>query len=84
MYTIEYTRDAFKVLRAIPRNLSDAIREKIEQLAADPYATVGVKKLLGRDGYRLRAGDWRVIYDLDDQRLIVHVLSIAPRGGAYK
>ncbi len=84
MYQIEYTREAFKALRAMPRNVADVIRGKIEQLAADPFDAANVKKLVGRDGYRLRVGDWRVIYQIDGQRLIVHVLAIAPRGGAYK
>jgi mRNA interferase RelE/StbE len=84
MYQIEYTRDAFKALRAMPRNVAALIRGKIEQLAANPFDAPNVTKLVGRDGYRLRTGDWRVIYQIDGQRLIVHVMAIAPRGGVYK
>jgi mRNA interferase RelE/StbE len=84
MYQVEYTRDAFKTLRALPHNVSDVIFGKIEQLAANPFDAANVKKLIGREGYRLRVGDWRVIYQIDGQRLIVHVLTIAPRGGTYK
>ena len=35
-------------------------------------------------GYRLRVGDWRVIYDVEQRRVLVRVLRIAPRGGAYE
>ncbi len=61
------------------------IRSKIDLLAQDPYAANNnVKKLVGRPGYRLRVGDWRVIYDLDDGLRVLAVERIAPRGGAYE
>ena len=53
-------------------------------MAQDPFAAPGVKKLVGRDGYRLRVGDWRVLYFLDGQRLRVLVTEIGPRGGIYQ
>jgi len=84
MYQVEYTRDALKALRAMPRNDASFVRGKIEKLAENPFAASNVKKLVGRDGYRLRAGDWRVIYQIDGQRLVVHVLAIAQREGVYK
>lgn len=68
----------------MPRNTARLIRGKIEDLAQDPWApNNNVKKLVGRPGYRLRVGDWRVIYDLDDALRIRAVERIAPRGGAY-
>ena len=58
--------------------------EKIEQLAGNPFVVSNVKKLAGRDGYRLRVGDWRVIYEVHGDRLVIYVLAVAPRGDAYK
>lgn len=84
MFKIEYTRDALKALKTMPRNLQSGIVGKIEQLAANPFEASSVKKLVGRDGYRLRVGDWRVIYEVHGDRLVIYVLAIAPRGGAYK
>ncbi len=85
MYQIEYTRDAVKALKAMPRNVSLQICGKIELLAADPFAANNnVRKLVGREGYRLRVGDWRVIYEIEGGRLVIHVLTVAPRGGAYQ
>jgi mRNA interferase RelE/StbE len=56
----------------------------IKQVAIDPYAThSNVTKLQGRDGYRLRVGDWRVIYELHDDRLQLRVLEVGARGGIY-
>ena len=85
MHQIEYTRDAVKALKAMPRNVSLQVRSKIELLAADPFATNNnVKKLVGREAYRLRVGDWRVIYEIEGGRLVIHVLTVAPRGGVYQ
>lgn len=84
MFRIEYTRTALKTLKTLPRNLQTGIAAKVKQLAASPFDASNVKKLVGRNGYRLRVGDWRVIYEVHDDRLIIVVLAIAPRGGAYK
>ncbi len=84
MYSVEITRDAIKALRKMPRNVATLIREKIGALAINPYApNNNVKKLKGADDYRLRVGDWRVVYTLKDDRLVIVVIRIAPRGGVY-
>jgi mRNA interferase RelE/StbE len=67
----------------MPRNIADTIRKKITALAVDPYAPINnAMKLQGRTGYRLRVGDWRVLYELDTDRLVI--LDVKPRGGAYQ
>jgi len=43
-----------------------------------------VKRLSGMEGYRLRVGDWRVVYTLEEARLIIAVVDIGSRGGIYK
>lgn len=84
MHSIEYTRDAVKTLAKLPRNVRELLREKIEDVARDPFGAANVKKLVGQPGYRLRVGDWRVIYDVDSGRVVVRVLKIGPRGGVYE
>ena len=85
MYQVEFSRDAFKSLRRMPRNTAQLIRAKIDGLARDPRApNNNVKKLTARPGYRLRVGDWRVIYDLHDVLRVLAVERIAPRGGVYE
>jgi len=85
MYRTLFSRNAAKSLRRMPVNTARLIRAKIDQLAEDPFAANNnVKKLVGRPGYRLRVGDWRVIYDLDNVLRILSVERIAPRGGAYQ
>jgi mRNA interferase RelE/StbE len=67
----------------MPRNIADTIGKKIAVLAADPYApNNNVTKLQGREGYRLRVGDWRVLYELEDAQLVI--LDVKSRGGAYQ
>jgi mRNA interferase RelE/StbE len=69
----------------MPRNIAQRIREKIEFLAADPYApNPNARKLIGRSGYRLRVGDWRIIYEIRKEELIILVLKIAAREEVYK
>lgn len=69
----------------MPRNTAKLIREKIEQVAADPFSSIpNAKKLQGRDGYRLRVGDWRVIYEVNKKEVTIIVLKVAPRGEVYR
>jgi len=84
MYSIEFTREAIKTLAKLPRNARELIRSKIDGLARDPFGAANVKQLVGQPGYRLRVGDWRVIYDVDSGRVVVRVLKIGPRGGVYE
>ncbi|MGH7015094.1 MAG: type II toxin-antitoxin system RelE family toxin [Stellaceae bacterium] len=85
MFEARFTPDAIKVLQRMPRNLAKLIRGKIDRLARDPHApNNNVTKLVGRPGYRLRVGHWRVIYELDDRHRVLAVLVIGPRGSVYE
>jgi mRNA interferase RelE/StbE len=85
MYEVIYSRDAKRALARMPRNTASTIQLKIEALAVDPYAqNNNATKLQGRAGYRLRVGDWRVVYEIVDERLVIHVVRIAARGSAYE
>ena len=82
MKQISYTRAAIKALRRMPANTATLIQSKIEAYAQDPSSQANnVKSLKGREGVRLRVGDWRVI--MDDQGNVLAVLDIGPRGGIY-
>lgn len=85
MYSVVYSKQATRILSRMPRNLALSIRVKIAAVAANPYARHNnVTKLQGREGYRLRVGDWRVIYEIADAQLVIHVVRIATRGGIYQ
>ena len=84
-YQIRYTKDALKALRKMPRNLAILVEGKISQLADGGNALAGnIKKLQGRDGYRLRVGDYRVIYTIDNGALIITIIKIGSRGDVYE
>jgi len=77
-------REPEKVLRKLPVDLVKRIWSRIRELESDPRPTDG-KKMVGYENlYRWRAGDWRISYAVEENRLIIVVLEIAPRGGAYR
>jgi mRNA interferase RelE/StbE len=59
------------------------VRDAIRELANDPRPT-GCLKLTGRDGYRLRVGEFRAIYEIDDERRLVTVLTVGHRRDVYR
>jgi mRNA interferase RelE/StbE len=84
MYTVVTTKSFNKAIARLPANWQKRIVAKIREVAANPYApNNNLTKLQGRDAYRLRVGDWRVIYELHDDRLVMLVLEVGPRGGIY-
>lgn len=80
--TISYTKDALRTLQRMPVNMATQIRQKIVQYAIDPHSLANnVSMLKGEDRrYRMRVGDWRVIFTDDGQ--ILAILKIAPRSKA--
>jgi mRNA interferase RelE/StbE len=53
-------------------------------LLAENPRTQGVKKLIARDGYRVRVGDYRKIYQVDDEAKLVIIYRVMARGDVYK
>ena len=85
VFRIEYSRDALKALLRMPSNTAKLIRTKIEQLAADPLApNNNVKRLRGVNAFRLRVGDWRVVYEIDRRTIVIFVIGIGPRSSVYE
>jgi mRNA interferase RelE/StbE len=81
MKPVSYSRDALKTLRRMPRDTAVRIMAKVDQYAVDPASLANnVKALQGREGIRLRVGDWRVI--MRDEQVLA-VLHIGPRGSIY-
>jgi mRNA interferase RelE/StbE len=84
VYSVEYSKNALKTLMRIPRTTRELIQAKVDAFAKAPAQAANVKSLVGRPGFRLRVGDWRVIFDIDEGRLVVLVLQIGSRGGIYR
>ncbi len=85
MHTLKYRRQARNYLARLPRKAKSAIVDQLHQLAADPDdLTLDVDVLQGKKGYRLRVGQYRVLYMREDNQLIIEVVKIRPRGDVYK
>lgn len=85
MYGIRFTKQADRAIRKLPRQTARLLSEKLDQIAADPYAKIGnVTRLRNRQGYRLRVGKWRLIYEIQNDELVILVIKIATRGDIYK
>jgi len=84
MYKITFSKNADKALRRIPRNNALIIAKKVKELAINPNEMRNMKKLTNHPGYRLRVGDWRVIYTVNDNELLIHVINVKTRGEVYK
>ena len=84
-YTVVIRRQAQKKLQSLPRPERARIAEKIHQLGLDPDdPALAVKRLQGAPYFRLRVGDWRVIFDRQDAVRVIAIERIKPRGDAYK
>lgn len=82
MREVSFSKSSLQTLRRMPVNVAATIRAKIVQYAQDPTSLArNVTRLKGRTGWRLRVGDWRVIFD--DDGVVLAILAIGPRGGIY-
>lgn len=83
-WTIRYEREAERAVDALDPPIRRRVLLAIDRLAADPRSASNVKALTGGDEYRLRVGDWRVVYTLHDDVLTVLVVRVAHRGDVYR
>ena len=82
MYIITVKKGATKALDKAPKNVRDACWAAISKLADDPRPH-GCVKLKNDLGYRIRVGEWRVIYTIEDKELLILIVRVGPRGGVY-
>jgi mRNA-degrading endonuclease RelE of RelBE toxin-antitoxin system len=79
-----FSAAAVRVLRDIPAKDAAALRDKLEAVAAAPFAAHPWAKRLSSGGYRVRHGDWRAIYAIDRQAQAIVVDLIAHRREVYR
>jgi mRNA interferase RelE/StbE len=85
MWSVSYSSEALRTLARMDRGIAKRLRAKILALARNPLAANNnVKKLVGIDGYRLRVGDWRVIYTLRHEVLTIIVIRVGHRREIYQ
>jgi len=83
-YSVDVKPAATKEIEALPDNALSRVIRKVESLAQTPRPA-GCKKLKGyKDQWRVRVGDWRVVYIIDDQAKLVSVTRVAHRSEVYK
>ena len=82
-YQVVLTRTAQKQLDKLTDLVAGPLLEAIQSLAQNPRPS-GCKKLKGRSGYRVRKGDYRIIYDVYDEVLVVEVIAIGHRRDIYE
>jgi mRNA interferase RelE/StbE len=83
-YQVIIPKPVQKQLEDLPPNINERILERILALVEDPRPS-GVKKLKGFENeYRIRVGDYRVRYEIDDENLIVIVLHCSHRKDVYR
>ena len=83
-YRIEWKPSAARAFRKLPRQVQDRIRPRVDVLASNPRPD-GVKKLEGdENAWRIRVGEFRVVYEIHAAVLMVMVLRVANRREAYR
>lgn len=82
-YRILVRRSALKELEALTRKVRLKVASAIENLSSDPRPA-GAVKLTGADLYRIRSGEIRVVYSIEDDRLIVIVIRVGHRRDVYR
>jgi len=81
-YRIAIKNSAIKSLSKIPEPYYSALKQSIYALAENPRP-VSCKKLKGRNSYRIRVSDYRVIYEIEDNVLSIEVIAIGHRKDIY-
>lgn len=81
--SVVYTRAAARAFRRMPVEAERLIRDKLRLYAADPHALANNVKALkgGGQRYRLRIGDWRAVFTIEADQVIIH--DVGPRGSIY-
>lgn len=83
-YQIEFSRQADRQFRNLPSQIQQRLKSRIDSLAATPRP-YGSEKLSGADQlYRIRVGDYRIIYAVQDDRLLVLVVKVGHRREVYR
>lgn len=83
MYELAITRRAQRELSRLAAHDYTRVRDAIHRLTTTPRPP-GCLKLTGREGWRLRLGDYRVIYEIDDTRHLVTVVHVGHRRDVYR
>ena len=82
-YKVTFKKSVAKDFRSIPNHDVKRILSRIDGLVENPRAE-GCIKLSGQERYRVRLGIYRILYEILDERLVIHVVKIGRRGSVYR
>jgi mRNA interferase RelE/StbE len=83
-YQIEWKASALKELKRLDRKIISRLISAIDSLSANPFPS-GVRKLQGADKtYRIRIGDYRIIYEVIHERIVIVIIRVRHRKDVYK
>ncbi len=83
-YSVEFLRTALKELSKLPKDVQQRIATKIDELKTNPHPP-GVIALTNGDGrLRLRVGDYRIIYRIEEDKLVIVIIKVGHRRNVYK
>jgi mRNA interferase RelE/StbE len=82
VYQITISKTAQKQLNKLPDEIADRLIDSIKDLAVEPRPN-GCKKLKGREAYRIRVGDYRIIYEIIDKILLIDIVALGHRRDIY-
>jgi mRNA interferase RelE/StbE len=83
LYKLHFRASALKELEKVPKTDQIKILKHINNLAGNPRP-YGYKKLVNRNEYRIRQGDYRIIYSIHDNELVIWIVKVDRRDGVYK
>ncbi len=82
-YSLFLKKSAERDLRKIPQTDLQRIIQRIKELAATPRPSSS-EKLAGQDSYRIRQGDYRIVYTVNDDRQLIEIIKIGHRREVYR
>jgi mRNA interferase RelE/StbE len=82
-YSVEITSSAQRQFRKLPKVIQEHLISKILLLETNPRP-IGAKKLQAFDYYRIRMGDYRAVYSIDDKARLIKILDLGHRKDIYR
>jgi len=85
-YKVQFTKVALKYFEKLDRRIQKRVAKIVEALKNNPYVVPNIKPVEGipYEQYRIRVGNLRIVFRVDNQKLLIVIVRIGPRGDIYK
>ena len=83
-YSVEFKKSAAKTLRKLPQSVKKRIIDKLSEIENSPPPSVETKLIGNNPFHRIRVGDYRIIYEIQNDILVILVIKIGHRRDIYK